>query len=104
MAGALDGLRITAEVAAEHGLPLPAPLSAWQEWVVPVGRLSFPTGHVIGTLDRHLPLPGRPAGGRHESVGTHPEQPNGRIYTIIQTGLVAFGSAACTDRGPPNRQ
>ena len=31
------------------------------------------------------------------SVGTHPEQPNGRNYTIIQTGLVAFGSAACTD-------
>ena len=38
----LDGLRITAEVAAEHGLPLPAPLSAWQEWVVPVGRALVP--------------------------------------------------------------
>ena len=93
----LDGLRITAEVAAEHGLPLPGPLRAWQEWVVPVGRLSFPTGHVIRTLDRHLPLPGRPAGGRYGAASTHPEQRNGRTYTVIQTSLVACGSAARTD-------
>ena len=45
-----------AENAAAHGLPLPVPLSAWAEWIVPVGRLSFPTGRVVNGIDRLRPL------------------------------------------------
>ena len=55
----LDGLRQVARTAAEpkHELPLPEPLSAWHQWVVPVGRLSFPTGRIVNSLDRQRPLP-----------------------------------------------
>jgi WD40 repeat protein len=38
------------------GLPpleLPQALKAWAEWVVPVGRLSFATGHVVSELEHH---------------------------------------------------
>ena len=46
---ALD--KLTADAAAA-GLPLPEPLEAWAEWVVPVGRLSFETGRSVITLHR----------------------------------------------------
>jgi KAP family P-loop domain len=68
----LDGLRHASRTAARHHLPLPEPLSAWLQWVIPVGRLSFPTGRIVGTLDRQRPLPlslappatpSQPAGG-----------------------------------------
>jgi KAP-like P-loop domain-containing protein len=38
-------LEIT-RTAAGHDLALPEPLCAWSEWIVPVGRLSFPAGSV----------------------------------------------------------
>jgi hypothetical protein len=41
--------RFTAS-ANDIGLPLPEPLEAWAEWVIPVGRLSFETGRSISTL------------------------------------------------------
>jgi hypothetical protein len=56
----LDGLQHAAQTAAEHDLALPEPLAAWVQWVVPVGRLSFPTGRIVSTLDRQHPLPTRP--------------------------------------------
>lgn len=49
--------QVTAD-AAEHDLPLPEPVSAWQEWIVPVGRLSFPAGRIVNNLDRQRPLHG----------------------------------------------
>jgi WD40 repeat protein len=36
--------------AAVHHLDLPEPIGAWSEWLVPVGRLSFPTGRHISRL------------------------------------------------------
>jgi hypothetical protein len=50
-------LHTAGQAAAAEGLDLPEPLGAWAEWVVPVGRLSFPTGRVVSTLDRYEPLP-----------------------------------------------
>ena len=47
LADALE--KLTADAAAT-GLPLPEPLEAWAEWVVPVGRLSFETGRAVVTL------------------------------------------------------
>lgn len=47
LAGALE--KLTSNAAAA-GLPLPEPLEAWAEWVVPVGRLSFETGRSVTTL------------------------------------------------------
>jgi hypothetical protein len=41
--------KLTADAAAA-GLPLPEPLEAWAEWVIPVGRLSFETGRAVVTL------------------------------------------------------
>ncbi|MGH3622855.1 MAG: P-loop NTPase fold protein, partial [Sciscionella sp.] len=52
----LHGLQHIEQKASEHGLPLPEPLSAWAPWVVPVGRLSFPAGRIVNTLDRQRPL------------------------------------------------
>ena len=52
----LDGLHHTGRIAADRQLPLPEPLSAWHQWVVPVGRLSFPTGRIVNSLDRQRPL------------------------------------------------
>jgi len=43
--------------AAEAQLDLPEPLTAWAEWIVPVGRLSFPTGRIVSGLERSAPLP-----------------------------------------------
>ena len=50
------------EQVGKKGLPLPCRLGSWGHWVQPVGRLSFPTGRVVSTLDRHPPLPPAPAG------------------------------------------
>jgi len=36
--------------ANDAELPLPVPLEAWTEWVIPVGRLSFGTGRSVITL------------------------------------------------------
>ncbi|GGS35122.1 hypothetical protein Snoj_17900 [Streptomyces nojiriensis] len=52
----LDALETIGASAAKHHLPLPAPLSAWGERVVPVGRLSFPTSRVVNGLARHRPF------------------------------------------------
>ena len=57
----LKGLRAVAHHADEAGLALPEPLPAWAAWITPVGRLSFPTGRIVGTLDRLEPLPGHDA-------------------------------------------
>jgi hypothetical protein len=43
-------LREITRAAAEQGLPLPEHLTAWTEWLVPVGRLSFPAGQVVNDL------------------------------------------------------
>ncbi|MFG1663822.1 P-loop NTPase fold protein [Streptomyces sp. Y7] len=43
--------------ATEAQLDLPEPLTAWAEWIVPVGRLSFPTGRIVSGLERSAPLP-----------------------------------------------
>ena len=53
----LEGLQDITRTAARHQLPLPEPLSAWHQWVIPVGRLSFPTGRIVSTLERQRPLP-----------------------------------------------
>jgi hypothetical protein len=53
----LDGLRDITHTAAQHDLPLPQPLHVWHPWVVPVGRLSFPTGCIISNLERQRPFP-----------------------------------------------
>ncbi|HEU5161173.1 MAG TPA: P-loop NTPase fold protein [Streptosporangiaceae bacterium] len=55
--GLLDGLRNITEAAPEHDLALPEPLTAWAAWLVPVGRLSFPTGRIVTTLTRRSPSP-----------------------------------------------
>ncbi|MGW5350971.1 P-loop NTPase fold protein [Streptomyces sp. NPDC004031] len=44
-------LHVTGDAAA-RGLHLPGRLGPWREWVLPVARLSFPAGRVIGTLQR----------------------------------------------------
>jgi hypothetical protein len=36
--------------AREADLPLPERLAVWQPWIVPVGRLSFPTGSAVSAL------------------------------------------------------
>jgi hypothetical protein len=46
----LDALKIVAERAATAGQPLPQDLAIWSQWVVPVGRLSFPTGGAVSRL------------------------------------------------------
>jgi hypothetical protein len=53
----IDALLHITRTAPNHKLPLPEPLDSWHRWVVPVGRLSFPTGRIINTLDRQRPLP-----------------------------------------------
>ena len=53
----IDALLQITRTARERKLPLPEPLAAWHEWVVPVGRMSFPTGRIVNTLERQRPLP-----------------------------------------------
>jgi hypothetical protein len=48
------------DVAATAGLALPRRLDAWAAWVIPVGRLSFPTGPAVTqlmNLPHHRPRP-----------------------------------------------
>jgi hypothetical protein len=45
-----SALRNLESEAARKQMGLPVPLSAWAEWVVDVGRLSFQTGHVVTHL------------------------------------------------------
>ncbi|WP_410598365.1 P-loop NTPase fold protein [Amycolatopsis sp. lyj-90] len=52
----LDGLRAAGKEAALRDLPLAEPIGAWAEWVVAVGRLSFPAGGIVNALDRQRPL------------------------------------------------
>lgn len=52
----VHALRQVSADAADLDLPLPEPVSAWQEWIVPVGRLSFPAGRIVNNLDRQRPL------------------------------------------------
>ncbi len=46
----LDALEEITARAAEAGQPLPQSLAIWARWVVPVGRLSFPTGSAVSRL------------------------------------------------------
>ncbi|MER6316613.1 P-loop NTPase fold protein [Streptomyces sp. NPDC001581] len=65
----LEGLEAAEEAAAERGLHLPEPLSCWGPWVVPVGRLSFPTGRIVSSLERQRPLCSQPEQGSGEGMG-----------------------------------
>jgi hypothetical protein len=49
-------LRHAEAAAAKEDLAVPEAASAWASWVIPVGRLSFPTGRVVSTLDRYTPI------------------------------------------------
>ncbi|MEV6414548.1 P-loop NTPase fold protein [Kribbella sp. NPDC051718] len=46
----LTALDVVGRRAATVGQPLPQSLAIWAEWVVPVGRLSFPTGSSVSKL------------------------------------------------------
>jgi len=46
----LDALEGIENRASRAGLPLPQRLDIWAQWVVPVGRLSFPTGIAVSRL------------------------------------------------------
>jgi hypothetical protein len=46
----LDALNDIGDRASAAGLPLPRRLDVWARWVVPVGRLSFPTGSAVSRL------------------------------------------------------
>jgi hypothetical protein len=46
----LDALDKVGKRAADAGQPLPQDLAIWANWVVPVGRLSFPTGSAVSRL------------------------------------------------------
>ncbi|MGI9063092.1 MAG: hypothetical protein ACR2FQ_04665, partial [Pseudonocardiaceae bacterium] len=60
--------------AEDVGIPLPEPLPAWARWVIPVGRLSFPTGRVVSDLDRHPPATRRPPPAGPNGAA-HPPRP-----------------------------
>ena len=47
LAQSLQQVRLCAQ---EADLPLPERLAVWQPWIVPVGRLSFPTGSAVTAL------------------------------------------------------
>jgi len=46
----LDAIEGIGNRASKAGLPLPQRLDIWARWVVPVGRLSFPTGSAVSRL------------------------------------------------------
>jgi hypothetical protein len=46
----LDALGEIGRRAERAGLPVPQRLDIWAKWVVPVGRLSFPTGSAVSRL------------------------------------------------------
>ncbi|MCA1671946.1 MAG: hypothetical protein LC799_06990, partial [Actinobacteria bacterium] len=93
------------------GIPLLEPLPAWARWVVPVGRLSFPTDRVVSDLDRHPPtdrclpqatpngtvhspgsLEGPPSSGRRRTLTTtserHPTQTEARLVPLLVSRIV----------------
>lgn len=51
----LAALRDVTRDADTAGIALPEPLAAWARWIVPVGRLSFPTGRIVTTLRPQRP-------------------------------------------------
>jgi hypothetical protein len=65
----IDALHHIRGKADAGGLHLPRRLQAWGDWVIPVGRLSFPTGPAVTRLltsaytavDRHQPHAATPA-------------------------------------------
>jgi hypothetical protein len=57
-----DALRHIGAAAHNEQLPLPEPLHAWSRSLVPVGRLSFPTGRVVSTVNRAQPLAAEESG------------------------------------------
>jgi hypothetical protein len=48
----LQALHDITRNAAATGVPLPEPVGEWARWVVTVGRLSFPTGRIVGSFTR----------------------------------------------------
>ena len=46
----IDALQHVARAAGVAGLALPRRLDSWSDWVIPVGRLSFPTGPAVTRL------------------------------------------------------
>jgi KAP family P-loop domain len=46
----IDALKEITTRTAEEELPLPQRLAIWADWVIPVGRLSFPTGSAVSRL------------------------------------------------------
>ncbi len=51
----LGALREVTRNADTAGISLPDPLAAWAHWIVPVGRLSFPTGRMVTSLRPQRP-------------------------------------------------
>lgn len=48
--GLVDALRHVHRTATADGIPLPRRLDIWGDWVIPVGRLSFPAGPAVTRL------------------------------------------------------
>jgi hypothetical protein len=46
----VEALTHVGQQAAAAGVPLPQRLDTWAAWVIPVGRLSFPTGPAVTRL------------------------------------------------------
>jgi hypothetical protein len=46
----IDALQHIRRAADTARLPLPRRLQTWGDWVIPVGRLSFPTGPAVTRL------------------------------------------------------
>jgi hypothetical protein len=49
----IDALQHVDDTATAAGLQLPRRLDSWGDWVIPVGRFSFPTGPAV--TRRHPP-------------------------------------------------
>jgi hypothetical protein len=58
----IDALQHVDQAAGAAGLPFPRRLATWGDWVIPVGRLSFPTGPAVTRL--MTPSHPAPPGGR----------------------------------------
>ena len=54
-AAMISALEQAGKRAAAMGLALPEKLSIWEPWIVPVGRLSFPSGSAVARLHRTPP-------------------------------------------------
>jgi hypothetical protein len=68
----VTGLDHAGNLADDHDLPLPEPVTAWAAWIITVGRLSFPTGRIVNDLDRLRPL------SRHSRRRNPDQQPTPR--------------------------